>query len=677
MIRYFASRRGDERGAVAILVAVLAIVLFASAAISVDIAKQVDRKHLLKNQLDAAATAAAFYLDTGTNGLQQAVDKASTFFEQNGEGSLDADDVSFWCVVGRKLNGDGTPFSTPMVADYQIPSGGQTAGVCNPDATSSATQWKQSEYQNRVRAWDGATFSMTCNKTLCAIPCGLKDASDGSSPGTSAYNGLPITCNTIRVGADQDVPFSFAPVIGVDKGSTGAQVAVACKGPCGAISPNPMDVVVMADRTMSMIDGRTDYRSQLADGIKGMLQVMTPEQQYVAFGALGPSALKRTESPESKSCTSGDKGLIYPSTSETVASGGSWVPIQFHDDYSTMNSNGARTLDTNNALYKAISCLSQANPGTHTALAASLKSAARYLLNKPGEDNNVSALGGANRAGLPRKVLIFETDGQPWEPQTSSSASALSLDNSTDVFSNDTDHTDQTTQQSTSPYTATGLPDGVNPQQHPSKYNNYKYTYNQTGTETDQTTSTTWYGGEQACDNFKQIADLAKAAGVLLITIGYNLDGKYCADYNNGGSLPHTTSNTTYSGTPYISAITPTKCISGGSGTAADPYQQNTKCSANATITYTADRTVTTTTNVNREPDESVAQVLGAAASGPDGAGSGSAAADACDGTNRNVENGDGDFFFCAAQGDDLAPIFITALSQVTTGVKLMNLPVG
>ena len=39
------------------------------------------------------------------------------------------------------------------------------------------------------------------------------------------------------------------------------------------------------------------------------------------------------------------------------------------------------------------------------------------------------------------------------------------------------------------------------------------------------------------------------------------------------------------------------------------------------------------------------------------------------------AENADDDLFFCAAQGDDLAPLFVTALSKVTTGVKLMNLP--
>lgn len=41
----------------------------------------------------------------------------------------------------------------------------------------------------------------------------------------------------------------------------------------------------------------------------------------------------------------------------------------------------------------------------------------------------------------------------------------------------------------------------------------------------------------------------------------------------------------------------------------------------------------------------------------------------------RAAENADGDYFFCGASGTDMAPIFKTALSQVSKGVKLMKLP--
>jgi hypothetical protein len=41
----------------------------------------------------------------------------------------------------------------------------------------------------------------------------------------------------------------------------------------------------------------------------------------------------------------------------------------------------------------------------------------------------------------------------------------------------------------------------------------------------------------------------------------------------------------------------------------------------------------------------------------------------------RLAENADGDYFFCAASGTDMAPIFRTALSQASKGVKLIKMP--
>lgn len=701
MIRFF-SRPRKERGAVAIIVAALAVVLFGVAALGVDIATQIDRKHLLKNQLDAAATAAAYHLDAETDGIQKAAQYAIDYYTKNGPGALDPSKISFWCVVGRKLNGDNTPFTPAMVADYQIPSGGQTAGVCNPDAASSSTTWKMSDYTNRVRAWDGSHYAMTCNNTLCAVPCALNAGpSNNWSPGTSIANLLPITCNTIRVGAQADVPFNFAPVLGVDEGSTGAQIAVACKGVCGAIAPNPMDVVIVADRTLSMTmnpEGH-DYRVDLADGIKGMLQVMTPEQQYVALGALGPSVGKRTDNPslETKACTSSAKGLIYPINSASVASGGSWVPIPFHKDYSTVNAAGVKTLDNTNPLYKAITCLSQTDSTattalqtSRTALASPLKSAARYVLNKTGENNNIAALGGAGRAGIPRKVIIFETDGQPWENATT--GGSTSLDTTSDVFSN---YNDSSTSSTTSTLDVIDGPvtngsTGVSPTP-PTSYTvsgsskTYSLTY-KTKTVTTVTGPTkTLYGGQQACKNFQAVATAAKNAGILLITVGYATSGLTCSSCNQEASScnsPQTpqlavSGSVTSNGSAWVSDVSPNACrdsSNGKDGSQAHPYGLLTSCKQNMTVTYSVPKKQSGTLTVQRGDDQVITSVLASAASsrdsGPvsDSNGCGST-------TDIAAENSDGDFFFCAAKGQDMAPIFITALSQVSHGVRLMNLP--
>ena len=49
-------------------------------------------------------------------------------------------------------------------------------------------------------------------------------------------------CNTIRLSTSNSIPYYFAPVIGINTGTTGAVTAASCKGACGAAS-SPLDVV--------------------------------------------------------------------------------------------------------------------------------------------------------------------------------------------------------------------------------------------------------------------------------------------------------------------------------------------------------------------------------------------------------------------------------------------------
>ena len=181
----FRRRPQSERGAVAILMAALMIVLLTAAALGVDLASQVNRKHLLINQLDSASTAAAAEFNADGS-LADAVAAAQAFFAANGQGELDLEKVDFWCVVARKLNGDMTPFTPAMAAAYQIPTVTFGGGECNPDAVSPATIWAQTEYQNRTRTWPDPDqqFDMNCNSRLCAIPCALTAGpSNGWNPG--------------------------------------------------------------------------------------------------------------------------------------------------------------------------------------------------------------------------------------------------------------------------------------------------------------------------------------------------------------------------------------------------------------------------------------------------------------------------------------------------------------
>jgi hypothetical protein len=762
-MRRFLSRPRRERGAVAIIVAALAIVLFGVAALGVDIASQVNRKHLLKNQLDAAATAAAYYLDTESTGIRDAATNAITYFEKNGKGTLDPAKIDFWCVVARKQNADGTPATPAQVANYQIPSSTQPAGVCNPDAASTNTTWLKSDYQNRVR-YDGRVFQMSCSNALCAVPCALQaKPANNWSPGLSIANNLPITCNTIRVGADQDVPFTFAPVLGVDKGSTGSQIAVACKGTCGSIAPNPMNVVVVTDRTGSMSD--TNLHSLIA-GVQKMLGVMNPSVQYVALGTIGRS--KATSRTGSFSCSANMTGLNLASNVTTPSA--LWVPLRFYNDF--QNSNGS--LNGNSILTKALKCIDPNESGSvaqsnGTYLAAPFKAAARFTLNSDSSVDtagwNANSLG--TRSGAIRNVVIFETDGQPYEETSSASGSCgvatvtgrqTGCGNSYDVFSDfrtstSSSHTSSTETSATS---ASGCPSGtsftpynganacattyggtcstgtlgttgtwagfcwstvnVSGSNDSQKKNNcqnggntwgvlnnsgstnacYKKNGSPTGvktiaykatTTTNVTTTTTTYtGGQQACKNLVDVANDFKSrdANNLVITVGYNLnDTTLCGDNNKSYESHLTNSSTTGStsnGAWSLSSVTNangntlSNCITTVSGT----KYLNTSCGQNVTLNYTRTATRNDTAIVQNDtadlPNSSVPNVLAKAAGGNNIDPSYSDH-DCSAGSGRAAENADGDYFFCAASGDDMGPIFITALSQVSTGVKLINMP--
>jgi hypothetical protein len=472
--------RPSERGAVAVLMAALVVVLLGAAAIGVDIAQQVASKQQLRDTMDTAAHAGAYELPDNAAGATAA---AVAMAKSN---DPEADPVAdLWCVVASQ----GLP---PVVVSSQIPS------TCNPGPPPYVPI-----------AYPG----MGCNDEICAIPC-VPAQGD--------------TCNTIRVADSKVVPFAFAPAIGYDEGSTGQVLSVACKGTCGQEVPNPMDVAVVADRTGSM---STADIGSMVNGIRSMLTVMTPSQQYVSLGSIGPAA---TSAAGSSSCRSAP----YSGSLSTNGTAWKWMSLPFHDDYLT----GGATPSLNGAshLVKAIGCLTtKSSTGTH--LAAPMKSAARYLLGIDG--NNLTSL--PARVGTPRKVIIFETDGQPNEQFTNSST----------------------------PLTGTAYPGNPN--------------------------------GEKACENLVKVADNAKAEDILVITVAFNLTTQRC-----GGS-----SGPTVTGTLAAAAS------ADKTGAASDA---DTDCASSA---------------------------------------------------SRAAENADGDFFFCAASGDDMSSLFVTAIGSASGGIRLIRLP--
>jgi hypothetical protein len=344
-----------ERGAIAVLTAFLTVVLFAAAALGVDITTQVNQRQQLHDTIDAAAHAGAYDLPaSGTHAQTDAV--ANALINDPAVGVTWTPTVVFYCVVASVAGAIDTT---------QIPS------TCNPSSHGTA--------------------GFRCNAKICSIPC---------------FPAAGDVCNTISVSGTKPVPFSFAPVIGINQGGTGSVTSVACKGSCGTIPPNPMDVAVVADRTGSM--SGSDITAMIT-GIESMFQVMTPAQQYVSLGTLGRSA----QTPYSHTCGTGSsssKALSQPSTSATA---GPWIPVPFSNNYLSSG-----TLNQSSDLVAAVNCLKNTS-STATHLASAMKAAARYLLGAPAgyDPNNLGSL--PAQIGTVRKAIIFETDGTPNESANS------------------------------------------------------------------------------------------------------------------------------------------------------------------------------------------------------------------------------------------------------------------
>lgn len=327
----------DERGTIAVVSALVAVVLFGFAALAVDVAQLVNEKQELHDTLDMAAQTGAGRLPADGAGARSAA------LANAGNNDPDATpDIDFFCVVGSKPAGAGH-----VVETTHIPLS------CNPGPAP----------------YSGAS----CNARICAIPC------------VPAEGDL---CNTLRARDEKVVPFVFGPVISVDEGDTGTLTSVACQGACGSVPPNPIDLVVVGDRTGSMRGAITN----LEDAIEGLLEYLTPDLHHVALGTIG-----RSSSTAPASC---------PSQPSGSRSSGPWVPVGFSSTYDNTDvqpPSQPPVLSPNDPLARAADCIGNSSSSTGTYLAAPMR-AARELL-----------AGATARPAPVRKAIIFMTDGEPNE----------------------------------------------------------------------------------------------------------------------------------------------------------------------------------------------------------------------------------------------------------------------
>lgn len=369
-------RLKDERGAVAVLAALTIVILFAAVAFVIDISRLYHERQVLQNAVDFGALAGAQKLPVqGSGPAIIASNIATTVATANAPQVTTANlTITYQCIVGDR-NGDG-------IADPEdIPF------VCGP-TTTWTSGWTAK----------GSRMIHDCNP----------------------YAG--DKCNTIRLTTSNSIPYYFAPVIGINTGSTGAVNAASCKGACGA--PSPIDVVMVLDRTGSMEPSDV---ANVKNAALSVLDFYDPSDQWIGMVALpygqgAPGSLGSTGKCEAY----GDRRTAaqgnpmppptyqqYPTTDPTLW----WNTAGLSKDYKN-----ATGINPNSNLVQEINCLQRARDwqtssgdrvyassqgqtpvGAHTNLGDSLD-AARAML-------------ATGRPEVP-DVIIFMTDGQANQPST-------------------------------------------------------------------------------------------------------------------------------------------------------------------------------------------------------------------------------------------------------------------
>lgn len=206
-------------------------------------------------------------------------------------------------------------------------------------------------------------------------------AKNGYSSGVNAL--VQSNANQLRVTINKSVKNYFAQVVGYGTTSLSKHAVGEYE------SPQPVDLVLILDRTGSMNTPSPATFQNVKTATLGLLGYLSPKRESIAIGVLGPSDKGRT-------CTGANAGAYgLPSSSDVAAPTNTWMVAPYPlaapaKDY--QNANG--TLNTNSQVVKTVNCLTTAN---RTDLGDPVAAATSYL-NTYG------------RAGSKRGIIML-TDG--------------------------------------------------------------------------------------------------------------------------------------------------------------------------------------------------------------------------------------------------------------------------
>ena len=240
MVYRLRMRLSSEDGAILVLAALFMVLMFAAAALAIDISALSQNRADLWTSTDAAALAGASLLPDDPAAAEA---EALKFALANDPSLAGKVDVTFRCVVGDR-NDDGLPDPS------DIPL------TCNPGPPSPPAA--------------PTLTGFVCDAGVCAAPCNPD---------------LGHKCNSIVLETEKTTDYAFAPVIGIDSGDT-SLLSAACRGTCGGAITGPVDLMIILDRTGSMNDPNNSLGKAKTAAL-AVLEFFDPTLQHVGLGVLG------------------------------------------------------------------------------------------------------------------------------------------------------------------------------------------------------------------------------------------------------------------------------------------------------------------------------------------------------------------------------------------------------
>ena len=349
------ARLNDERGVVAVVVALMLVALLGSAAVMFDIARLRHERHILQAAVDLGSLAGAGLMPVqGATAGAAAEGTARQVAEANGPSATgSALIIEFGCVVSD-TDGDGGQDSPDLLY------------ACGPVIPGT---------------WSGGWTSRAGRAYHVCNP----------------YGG--DLCNTIKLTASSTVQYLFAPILGFDSGTTGAVRAAACKGFCGQAS-SPLDVVLVVDRSTSMtVADIANVKAAIANSSPAkdsILEFYNPADVSIGLVAL----------PYRRSTNICDTQPTQTYPNVPNATGDPWRLVSITNQY--QNADG--TLNSGTTLVSTVNCLMRATSVTtvtptgagHTDHGDPLHAAANMLA--------------GSRPDVP-DVIVYFADGEANQPR--------------------------------------------------------------------------------------------------------------------------------------------------------------------------------------------------------------------------------------------------------------------